>query len=92
MEQTDSCLRGGRRREQWKEGEGTSQRTCMNDPWTWTMVWGLTVGTRGRLDGRGQRGGNWDNYNRITIKKNMMEPKHIYFNLKWTGITGFRFP
>ena len=28
----------------WKEGEVTSQRTCMNDPWTWTMVWGLTVG------------------------------------------------
>ena len=28
----------------WKEGEGTSQRTCMNDPWTWTIVWGLTAG------------------------------------------------
>ena len=20
------------------------QRTCMNDPWTWTTVWGLTEG------------------------------------------------
>ena len=28
----------------WKEGEGTRQRTCMNDPWTCTMVWGWTVG------------------------------------------------
>ena len=26
------------------EGRGrTRQRTCMNDPWTWTTVWGLTV-------------------------------------------------
>ena len=22
----------------WKEGEGTSQKTCVNDPWTWTIV------------------------------------------------------
>ena len=44
--------------------EGTSQRTCMNDPWTWTTGWGLTVGA-----GRGgQREKNWDKYNRITIK------------------------
>ena len=28
----------------------------MNDPWTWTTVWGLTVGTGGRLGRRGQRG------------------------------------
>ena len=28
----------------WKEGEETRPRTCMNDPWTWTTVWGLTVG------------------------------------------------
>ena len=28
----------------WKEGEGISQRTCMNDPQTWTKLWGLTVG------------------------------------------------
>ena len=34
----------------WKEGEGTNQRTRMNDPWTWTMVWGWTV-----VDGAGQR-------------------------------------
>ena len=26
-----------------KEGERTSQRSCMNDPWTWTTEWGLTV-------------------------------------------------
>ena len=22
----------------WKEGEGTSQKMCVNDPWTWTIV------------------------------------------------------
>ena len=33
---------GGRRG--CKEGGGTSQRTCLNDPWTWTTVWRLTVG------------------------------------------------
>ena len=43
MEQTDSCQRTGRG-EMVGEGEGISQRTCMNDPWAWTMVWGLTVG------------------------------------------------
>ena len=39
MDQTESDQRGGRRREWWKEGDGPSQRTCVNDPWTWTMVW-----------------------------------------------------
>ena len=52
-----------------EKGERTSQRTCMNDPWTWTMVWGLTVGARGRLSGGGQRGINWDICNRIKNKK-----------------------
>ena len=27
--------------EWWKEGGRTSQRACMNDPWSWTTVWGL---------------------------------------------------
>ena len=27
-----------------KEGEGISQRPYMHDVWTWTTVWGLTVG------------------------------------------------
>ena len=44
------------------------QRTCMNDPWTWTTVWGLTVGVGAGLGGGGQRGKNWDNCNRITIR------------------------
>ena len=26
-----------------KKRKGTSQRTCMNDPWTWTTVCGLTL-------------------------------------------------
>ena len=43
MDQTDNCRRGRGSGEWWKEGEGTSQRTCMNDPWTWTTEWGLTV-------------------------------------------------
>ena len=38
----------GGSREWWKEGEGSSQRTYMNDPWTWTTtVWELSVGVGG---------------------------------------------
>ena len=40
----------------------------MNDPWTWTTVWELTVGEGGGMGGGGQRDKNWDNWNRITIK------------------------
>ena len=41
MEQTDGCRRASR---VWlKEGEGARQRACMNDPRTWTTVWGWTV-------------------------------------------------
>ena len=28
----------------------------MNDPWTWTTVWGLTVGAEVGLGGGGHRG------------------------------------
>ena len=46
--------RGG---EQWrKEREGTSQRTCMNDPWTWAMVWGVTVEVEGWTGWRRAKG------------------------------------
>ena len=38
--------------------EGTSQRKCVNDPWTWTMVWGQTVRAGVGLGGGGQRGKN----------------------------------
>ena len=69
MEQTHSSQRGGGWGEQGKEGEVTSQRTYMNNPWTWTMVWGLTVGAGGGLGGGRQREKIWDNCNRITIKK-----------------------
>ena len=54
MQQTDSCQRGGGMRDWMKEGEGISQRTYMHDPWTWTTVWGLTVGLGGGLGGGGQ--------------------------------------
>ena len=45
----------------------------MHDPWTWTSVWGSTVGAGDGLDGGGQKGKNWDNYNRVTIKKKEKE-------------------
>ena len=34
----------GKEGKQEKEGEGSSQGTCMKDPWTWTTGWGLIVG------------------------------------------------
>ena len=47
-----------------KEGEGVSQRTCMNDPWAWTTGWGLTVGAgrgeqRGKFYSLQQHGWTW---------------------------------
>ena len=42
-----------------KEGDGISQRTSMQDPWTWTMMWGLTVGVGGGLD-EGAKGENME--------------------------------
>ena len=50
-----------------KEGEGTSQRICLNDPRTWITVWGLTVGAGRGLGGGGPCGKNWNQCNRITI-------------------------
>ena len=38
----------------------SSQRTHMHDPWTWTMVWGLSEGVGGLGQGR-QRGKNGAN-------------------------------
>ena len=43
----------------WKKVKG--QRTEMHDPWTWTTMWGFTMGTGGRLGGGEQKGKNWDN-------------------------------
>ena len=45
----------------WKEGEGTGQTTCMNDPWTWTTVWALTAGVGVWDQQRRAKGENWDN-------------------------------
>ena len=50
MEQTDS-----NRREWWRQGEGISQKTCMNDSWAQTTERGLTVGERDVLGGGGKR-------------------------------------
>ena len=56
MEQIDSCKRSRGRWDGLKEGERISQRTCMKDPWTGTMVRGLIMEVQGRL-GRGGRKG-----------------------------------
>ena len=42
----------------------------MNDPWTWTTVWGQTMGEEGGLGGGCQWGKNWDNCNRTNKNKN----------------------
>ena len=71
MQQTDSEQRGGGRETRGEEGEGSSQGTGINDPWTWTTGWGMTVGARG---GGGATGENWDNCNR-TIKNAKDPPR-----------------
>ena len=68
METWDRLTAAREEKRGWKEGEEISQRTCMNDPRTWTMVWGLTVGAEGEMGGGRQRGKSWDNCNRITVK------------------------
>ena len=58
MEQTDNCQRGEEREKWWKEGEGISQRTGMNDPWTWNNSVGLGVdGWVGWVGWRRAKGG-----------------------------------
>ena len=52
-----------------KKVKGLVKRTCMNDPWTWTMAWELIVGVWGGMGGGWQRGKNWDDCNRIRILK-----------------------
>ena len=37
-----------------KKGKGVV-RTCMSDPWTWTMVWGLMVGMWGCEGSKGEK-------------------------------------
>ena len=64
----------------WKEGEGTTQRTCINDPRTWTTVWESTVRTVGVWAGRRQRGKIWDNSNRINKNKKNKKLSYVYFD------------
>ena len=40
----------------------------MKDPWTWTMVWGLTMELGVGLGGGKQREEKWDNCNSINNK------------------------
>ena len=50
-----TAARGKEGKEKWrKEEEGISPRTCMKDPWTWTMMWGLSLGVGGGLERRGK--------------------------------------
>ena len=65
----------------------------MNDPWTWTTVWELTVGMGGGMGGGGQRRKNWDNCNRITIKmilkinnKILITKKNVFKSFKYLKI------
>ena len=71
MEPTDSDQKGGGRGIMVERRGRTTQRTCVNDPRTRTTVWGLTVGAGGGMGRGGQRGTNWDNCNRITIKNDL---------------------
>ena len=51
------------------ERKGRDQTKDMYErPWTWKTVCGLTVGVGGGMGGGGQKGKNWNNGNRITIK------------------------
>ena len=60
-----------------KEEKGSSQGTCIKDPWSWTIGGGLTVVTkRGCGWGRAEQWGeNWDSCNRTTIKYNKIKYK-----------------
>ena len=53
----------------WKKGGGFSQRTCVNDSWTWTTKRRLWERGVGGLGGGGLKGKNWDNCNRIINNK-----------------------
>ena len=56
MGQTKSDQRKYGGQQWWKEGEGTRERICLNDPRTWTTVWGLTVGVEVGMSRGRQRG------------------------------------
>ena len=56
MEQTDSDQREAGTGIVVERRGRDSQRTCMNDPRTWEMVWGLNVGVAGQ--GWARRGKN----------------------------------
>ena len=60
--------RGRGRRTMVGRREGTRRRTCMNDPQSWTTVWELIVVGVGGMGRGGQRGKNWNNCDRVTIK------------------------
>lgn len=51
-----------------EEEEETCQRMRMDDPWTWTMGWRLTVGVIIGLSQGGQTGKYWENCNIIIMK------------------------
>ena len=74
--QTDTRGKGG-----GTEGKNEWEELSVNDPWTWTTGWDLTVGV-GDGQGRGkQQGENLDNCNR-TIKKILQLHNKTQFNKK----------
>ena len=54
MEQSNSNQGGEKRRIMVERQEETSQRTGMNDLWTWATVWELTMGAEARTGRGGQ--------------------------------------
>ena len=60
----------------------------MNDPQTWTTVWELIVGAGGEMSEGGQRGKNWDNCNRMTIKM-ILKIEKKYFELHFLSFIIF---
>ena len=67
--------------------EGTNQRTCMNDLWTWTMVWGLNLGMEGWAGWMRAKGENWDNFNRITTENPGFFSFFLFYHLQHVGIS-----
>ena len=66
----------------WKDGEGTRQRTCMNDPQAWTTGWELTMGVGGRCGGMG-RGGQRGEIGTSVVSELFLFHEHIiYLNIK----------
>ena len=70
-----------------KGREGVSQRTCMNDSWTWTTEKGLTMGEKGGLGGVGEKEKKLGHCNRMNNKKNKVEKKKNSSSFHMTNLS-----